>query len=495
MNDYYGSDDTAVAPASDGGFIAQLPSILWQRRWFLVIPVILAGIAAAAAVVLLPRQYESSATLLVQSPSLPTEVIGTASDSDVIDRRIESLRQQIVTRPKLLALIESNQLYASDRAHKPLSAILDTMRENITVTSIDADLNATKPEDRTIAFKLAYRYSDPGKTQAITQSLMEQIVELNSTSDVANANQTVQFLTEQANNLKRDIAALEQQVSQLNVRYGSILSRATGPVINSNGASYDLQIAELVRANQSLAMQKENVGTSDQRDPIVANAEAALAAARAVYAEGHPDVVLAKQRLEEAKRLAAQNVKKLPVSNIDQQIAFNNQQIAGLRAAKLQEQGQVSANLGSQSRAPAVQQETTQLQQKLDGLYKQYDMVSQRLMTAQASSRAANEQLGQRLVVVDPPVVPDKPVSPNRLLILGGGLAAGLGLGLLLGLAVEMFLRPIRTPGRIAAITGSQTLALVPMIEDHAGDRRSLGRRIFGGLFRNPFRRSKKDVA
>jgi uncharacterized protein involved in exopolysaccharide biosynthesis len=431
--------------------------------------------------------------LLVQSPSLPTDLIGTASDSDLIDRRIESLRQQVVTRPKLFTLIESNELYLSDRAHKPLSAVIDTMRENIALTSIDADLNASRPEDRTIAFKLSYRYSDPVKAQAVAQSLMEQIVELNSTAAVANANQAVQFLTEQGNNLKRDIAAMEDQIAKLNVQYGGVLARSGTPM-GGNSVGYDMQIADLMRTNQSLALQKSDIKTSDERDPMVANAEAALAGARAQYSEEHPDVRLAKARLEEAKRLAAQNVKKLPVGdNIDAQIKFNNEQIAKLRAAKAQEQGQVSASISSQSRAPAVQQITTQLQQKLDGLYKQYDAVSQRLMTAQAGARAANEQLGERLVVVDPPVVPDKPASPNRMMILGGGLGGGLGLGLVLALLVEMFLRPIRTPGRVTQITGSPTLALVPVIEANATDRPSLWRRIGERVLRNPFRRRPKD--
>jgi uncharacterized protein involved in exopolysaccharide biosynthesis len=493
VNDYYSGDDTSVVAASDGGFIAQLPSIIWQRKWLIIVPVVVAAIAAIAAVFLLPRQYESTATLLVQSPSLPTDLIGTASDSDLIDRRIESLRQQVVTRPKLFTLIESNELYLSDRAHKPLSAVIDTMRENIALTSIDADLNVSRPEDRTIAFKLSYRYSDPVKAQAVAQSLMEQIVELNSTAAVANANQAVQFLTEQGNNLKRDIAAMEDQIAKLNVQYGGVLARSGTPM-GGNSVGYDMQIADLMRTNQSLALQKSDIKTSDERDPMVANAEAALAGARAQYSEEHPDVRLAKARLEEAKRLAAQNVKKLPVGdNIDAQIKFNNDQIGKLRAAKAQEQGQVSASISSQSRAPAVQQITTQLQQKLDGLYKQYDAVSQRLMTAQAGARAANEQLGERLVVVDPPVVPDKPASPNRTMILGGGLAGGLALGLLLALLAEMFLRPIRTPGRVAQITGSPTLALVPVIEANATDRPSLWRRIGERVLRNPFRRRPKD--
>ena len=495
MNDYYG-DGGPVAPAADAGFLAQLPSIIWQRKWLLIVPAVLGLIAAVAAVLILPRQYESVATLLVQSPTLPGDVIGATNDGDVINRRIERLRQQVISRPKLLSLIETNDLYLGERARKPLSAVIEEMRDDISLTSIDADAGATRPEDKTIAFKLGFKYADPRKSQAITQALMEQIVDLNSTADVAQANQTVQFLTEQAGNLKTEIDALERQVSGINARFGGILSRSGAQ--NGPGGNYDFQISDLMRSNQMLNMQRDNLSTAGERDPMVANAEAALASARAVYAESHPDVKIAKQRLEEAKQLAAQNVKKIPVSNIDQQLAFNNSQIASLRAAKAREQAALSANAASQSRAPLIQQESAQLQQKLEGLYKQYDAKSQQLMTAQAGARAANEQLGERLVVVDPPVVPDKPASPNRPLILAAGLAGGIGLGLLLGLGAEMLLRPIRTPGRITQLTGRPTLALVPLIVPRPMGRPSEPsrlRRLGQRLTRNPFRRRAKEEA
>ena len=279
-------------------------------------------------------------------------------------------------------------------------------------------------------------------------------------------------------------------MSVLNARYGSILSRGGMPVLSNNSASYDIQIAELMRSNQTLAMQRDNARTSDNRDPAVSGAEAQLAALRATYADSHPDVKLARRRLEEAKQLASQNVQKLPLENIDEQIAFNNSQIAALRAAKGQEQSQMAATVGAQSRAPLVQQQAEQLQQRLEGLYKQFEAVSQRLMTAQAGSRAADEQMGERLVVIDPPVVPDEPASPNRLLISTIGLGGGLGLGLMLALLVEMFLQPIRTPARIAAITGQRTLAVVPVIEPRKEHGASMFRQLAKRLFRNPFRRS-----
>jgi hypothetical protein len=152
------------------------------------------------------------------------------------------------------------------------------------------------------------------------------------------------------------------------------------------------------------------------------------------------------------------------VDTIDSQIAFNERQIAQLRAAKSSEAAQIASVLAERSRAPAVQQQAAQLQQQLSGLYEQYKGIAERLMAAQAGARADAEQLGERLLVVDPPVVPDRPSSPNRPLIVAIGVAAGLMLGLGLAMAVELFLRPVRDPKAITAITGARPLAMVPLI-------------------------------
>lgn len=480
-------EDEGAGPTAGGGggdFVAQLPAILWHRRWLVIAPVIVATIGAVIALLILSPRYESAAVLLVQSPSLPAEVIGANSD-DLIDRRIERIRQQVINRPELVRLIEEKQLYASERGRKSLSSLVQRMRDAIEFKALDADLGSSKPEERTIAFRLAFTDADPRKAQAVAQSLMEKIIELNSIGNIAASTQTVAFLQEQATSLQRQVAGVEGTLASLSSRYGGVLSRSGVPMINSNAGSYDLQIAELLRSNQTLTIQRETSQTSDRRDPIVAQAEAQLAAARAVYADSHPDVRLAQRRLEEAKALAARNVTKLPLQSIDEQIAFNNSQIAQLRAAKATDQAQVAAIAGAQSRAPAVQQQVVQLQQTLDGYNKQYQAVSERLMTAQAGARATDEQMGERLITVDPPVVPDEPAFPKRLLIMALAIGGGLAFGLVLALGIEMFLQPIRSPAKLAALTGRRTLALVPVIKsgteltrERAGAMRRFGARL-----------------
>jgi len=473
-----------------GAMIAQLPSILWQRRWFAIVPAALGLIVATVTAFLLPTKYQSSAVMIVQSPSLPEDVIGSGTNQ-IIDRRIEAIRQQIVNRPALLAMIEANQLYPKERASKPLSTVIEEMRESITLVPEKIDLGGSRQQDTTISVRLAYVYEEPAKAQAVAQALMEQVVEVNSTSNTEQAVQTVSFLTEQQSQVQAQITEMEGQISALNARYGGVLAAGGGIITGGNASAFDMQIASLERENAMLRSQRENLATADTRDPAVIGAEAQLAAARAIYSDSHPDVQLARRRLAEAQQFARNNVARLPTENLDTQIQVNERQIAQLRAAKAGDAAQTAAVLAERSQAPGVQQQAAQLQQRLSGLYEQYEGISQRLLSARAGARADQEQMGERLLVVDPPVVPDKPTSPDRPLIIAIGLGAGLGLGLILALAVEMFLHPVRDPKTIKAITGARPLAMVPVISSLRPGKRGKGG---GGGWRRflPFRRKAR---
>jgi uncharacterized protein involved in exopolysaccharide biosynthesis len=176
-------------------------------------------------------------------------------------------------------------------------------------------------------------------------------------------------------------------------------------------------------------------------------------------------VVIAKQALAEARKLAKTTSEKLPLDTIDEQIRFNNEQIAALRAAKAGETAQINSQLAAQARGPLVQQQISELQQRLSALNAQYDEVQNRLMAARAGVRAEDEQMAERLSVVEPPVIPDQPSWPNRWLIAAIGIGGGLGLGFVLALAVELLLRPIRDPAALKSIFGTAPLGIIPIIE------------------------------
>ena len=468
--DNYAFDTPDSDQGPDSNFIQMLPVILWQRRWWIIIPALVGILASIAAVVLIPPVYRSNAVMLVQSPQLPTEVIG-ADDVDIVDRRIARIREQVTARPELIALIERHGLYESERRSDPLSEVIENMREAITLTPSQSSAPDNSANQKTIAFELAFDYREPVAAQAVVQDLMNRILQLDASGNVEQAANTVQFLTDQAKGLETQIADIQSKIALINARNGGVLS-AGSMVIGGASGSYDVQIAALQRDNQSLVQQRNIAQTSDIRDPVVAAAEQRLAAARAMFSETHPDVIAANQNLVQARELAKSNTRKLPVDTIDQQIAFNNSQIAALRAAKSGEQAQVNSQLSSQARAPLVQQQIADLQLRLTSVNQQYEEVQTRLLAARAGVRAEDEQMSERLSVVEPPVIPDSPSWPNRLIVALGGIGAGLALGVMLAFAIEFLLRPIRGPAALYNIMGAAPLGVIPVVTHKAIKKR-----------------------
>ena len=459
-------DDEYEDSGSQGGnLLMHLPTILRERYLLVVIPALLLSIAGVTAAFLLPTVYRSTATLLVESPQLPEDVLGDQG-VDIVDQRIAKFRQQVLSRPRLIELIQKHRLYADERTTRSLSEIIEDMRKATRIEPVSAEFQRAAGRSNTIAFSLSFDYETASLAQAVAQDMTEQVLLLDATKSSEQAESTVQFLSDQVVSLQSQIADAERLIQQIKGQNGLALSNPGMMAMGGSNGGFDVQIIALQRDNALLQAQRAARQTAAERDPIVAAAEADLAAAQARYSEGHPDIAIAKRRLREAERLAASNQAKLPADTVDQQIAANNAQIEALRTMKAQELGRLSTAQSAMAQAPLIEQQIAQEQQKLDLLNEQYESVSNRLMQAQGSARAESEQKGERLSVIDPPVVADEPISPNRPLLIAGGLAAGLGAGLLLALATELFFRPIRDMADIQAVTGAKPLVAIPTISE-----------------------------
>lgn len=459
-------EDDSVGAEGQGGinFIASLPAILWDRRWLVIVPILLGVVAAIAAIALLPRTYRSSATLVVESPQLPNEITGILPDNQ-IDRRIARIREQLISRPDLVALINSQGLYTSERQRLPLSEVIEKMRDAIELTPTVSQMPAGASANNAISFELSFDYRQPDKAQAVAQALMERLLNLETTQNQAQANNSVQFLSDQASTLQSQIKELEGQIIGISAKNGRALATGSMPTMMGGGADYEVQIASLTREIANLTAQRRAALAAGSADPRVAAAQAALQQAQAIYADNHPDVIFARQRLAQAKAQASASGQTSAVAEIDKQIAMINGQISSLQASRNAQNAQLSASMAAQAQGPLAQQQLSLVQQKLTELNTQYQEVSRRLLAAKAGARANDERLGERLTVVDPPVVPDAPHSPNRILLGALGVIAGLAGGFLLALVVEGLMRPIRSADDLLSIDGRAPIATVPVVE------------------------------
>lgn len=459
------------------GLLAYLPQILVQRRWLVLIPFIVCAGTGIGLAYGLPAHYQSSATVIVESKELP-EAIAATTVNDLIDQRIARIKQQILSRPGLIELIQQNDLYRSQRRSNSLSSIIDMMRGATAITPVTAGIDKLaerRGTSNTIAFSVAFTYSDPAKAQAVTQQFTERLLKLDSTQISAQADATVGFLRDQAGQIQSQISEIEGKIAEIKSRNGLALSRIGGFIPSTS--NYDVQISQLQRENSELQARLNSGSTN--ADERVSQAEAGLAAAQALYSDNHPDVIAARQRLTEARAAAKANTGPRNNPAVSAQIAANNRTIASLSSAKAADMSRASAAVSAQSAAPVIEESIRQLEAKAEGLRSNYDRISGNLLAAEAAQKMAAEQRGERLVLVDPPTLPDEPNSPNRGLLIIGGFAIGITVGLALALLVELLRRPIRGAAALQSLLGVGPLVVIPTLKSK---QRGKTRRRKGGF-------------
>ncbi len=454
--------EPAIERGTSGGggawLINHMPTILWHRRYYVIVSFGILFLVGLITAYTLPTLYRSSATMLVESQDLSTDVV-EAPGTGRIEERIAKIREQVLSRGDLISLIEQNDLYSSERRSKPMSYVVDKMRTSTTVGALAGDIGqGGSTKSSVIAVRMDFDYPDPAKAQAVMQAYVTQFLRMDSEEVEDQANLTVRFLQDQATKLRTQISEIEGQITALKASNGAALAGASGPTYVDTG-SYTAQITSLESQNRQLLAQ--SIGGA--ANPQVAAAEAALAAAQAMYSDSHPDVALARERLAAVKRAAPTGSSGIsPV--VQEQIRANNAAIAQLNAARDAAVSRASAAMAGQARAPAILERAMQLENQANGLREQYRDVSNNLLKAQSSARLANEQRAERLSLVEPPNLPDTPHWPNRPLMIAAGAAAGLGLGLLLALLVELLNRPMRSPAQVQGM-GYPVLGVVPILQ------------------------------
>ena len=304
------------------------------------------------------------------------------------------------------------------------------MRHSTSVSALSSDIGQQSgSQNNTIAIAMSFDYPEPDKAQAVLQSFVSKFLTMDS-QDVENqATLTVRFLQDQANKLQTQISEIENQLTALKARNGSALASSGMPSMLDTG-SFSSQIAALQSENRQLLAQSRRGGNGND---ALGSAQAALAAAQAQYSDTHPDVIAAKERVKQLRSMGA----GAPDTTIQDQIAGNNAAIRQLMEQRDATVARANAAVAGSSRAPAIMEQAMQLENRATTLRNQYQQISENLLKAQNSARMATEQRAERLSLVEPANLPDRPFSPNRPLLIAAGAAAGLALGLLLALGVE----------------------------------------------------------
>ena len=244
---------------------------------------------------------------------------------------------------------------------------------------------------------------------------------------------------------------------------------------------------DIINAEREVAGLEKQVQAEDGTSDIARQLEQAqgeLARALEKYAPDHPDVVRLKRVVGELQKALA-DAPTIKSSAKEREHADNPAyiQVKGQldsltveRESAVKKRDELSAKLDEYERrlaqAPAVERQYRELARDLESAQQKYLEVRSKQSEVQVSQNLETEHKGERFTMIEPPLPPEKPVSPNRLLILAIGLALSIAAGAGAAALLEGLDLSVRGVHDVRTLLMVPPLAAIPVIVTRADSRR-----------------------
>jgi polysaccharide biosynthesis transport protein len=256
---------------------------------------------------------------------------------------------------------------------------------------------------------------------------------------------------------------------------------------------FEREVAGLEK-DVSNANAKPSRGTTETNDlrRRLESAQSALAEARGRYSPEHPDRVRLEREVTELEaQLAAVPAPAINTDSpnsaptqadnpayvqIQAQVAATKNDLAALTVEMEKLHARAAEYQRNVSLSPQVEREYRELNRDYDNARVKYQEIRSKQSEAKTAQNLEADRKGERFTLIDPPLPPEEPVSPNRPMIFIGGFVASIALTFGVLWFLETTDATIRGRKDLLELTGIPPLALVPHIgtdaEVRAGRRR-----------------------
>lgn len=187
-----------------------------RRRFSLAMPLLAGAVLSGIVAVIWPPSYKSVATILIEEPDVPRDLISSTVTS-YADERIQVISQRVMTTPNLIDLIDKFSLYEKEREYEPISIIVDDMREDVSLQLVSADARnprSGRAETATIAFSLSFEHRNAGTAQKVLNELVTLYLAENKRSRREKAAETTEFLTGEADRYRQTLDEIEANIAE-----------------------------------------------------------------------------------------------------------------------------------------------------------------------------------------------------------------------------------------------------------------------------------------
>lgn len=424
--------------------------MLVKRRYLFIVSALLIMSVVVWGSFLLPKQFEAKSTVFIERSVIKDMVKGITISPSVEDK-IRVLRYAMLSRESIVNVLKKLDLDTAARNDRELEEMVNRFQKGTDINIRGNDL-----------FIVTFQDKDPQRAMEYVNALVRGYVESNVSSKREEAYGANRFITEQVKLYKDKVDKAEEAIiayRQSKGVYMSVDDRALINEIKTYQGEIDamrIRRNELVATRNSIKQQlrgeepftvavlntKRSGGSSDAQISMRENRIKQLLSS---YTENYPEIIKLKAEIEALKaapKAAGTPDYSVPESEMStlnpihqdlKQRLFQSEAELGAIDAKLRQMGAVIARKEGELRnIPAEKMKLAELEKERDSHRVIYEQLLARQGQSEVSKQMEVEDKATTFRIVDPAVVPTKPVSPNRvrLILLGilAGIAGGAGI-------------------------------------------------------------------
>lgn len=451
------------------------------------------GIFAFAVVIsfIIPPIYQSTGTIMIEAPQITADLV-PATVTSYADERIEVIKQRVMTRENLMGIIDKYQLYKDTKNLYSPSELIGEMRDRIAVELVNVNLQGRmNPAGGTIAFKVSFESREPELAHRVANELVTLFLDENVKARTERATQTTEFLSQEAEKIKKDLEVLETKIAKYKQQYGLATPENLALVMSTiqrveselrtvehdyKVAQEEVRLLELELANVRAGGIVAPGATAPTLSPAqeLERTRAEYAKLMSTYTESHPDVVAAKRKIDQLERQLASGGGKaarpaavsgdITTARLEARISSAR----GRAASLAQQQSVLRAKLNNleqqMAKAPEVERGLSSMVRDQESAQKKYEEIRAKQMTAQVAENLEGGRKAERFTLLEPPLLPEKPIKPNRKKLIAMGFVLALIAAGGLIMALESFHGGIRGVEALESVIGYRPMAVIPYI-------------------------------
>lgn len=486
--------------------------IAWRRRHVVLVPLVVLSVGSAVWSMRMPNRYRSQATVLVIPGQVPTTLV-RPTITQSLQERLNLMKQQILSRVRLEAMIQELNLYPQERKRLLIEQVVEQMQRDIDVTVPKVGRKQVPGY-----FTVSYDSESPESALLVAERVASLFVRENLVGRGVQADATSQFLQSQVDDALRKLQDHDTKLEafrranagrmpdevKTNLQMMDSVRQELQAQTDGMNRDRDRQIAlERTIADEAalgpISSSKGHAGTPENQTAAqqLAAEKAALATLSLRLKDDHPDVRSARSRIAELEKKAAAEALQQPVSDgvsatpvLTRSDADRTLRLSKLRTeydglgraieirrAKIdQAQNQLADYQRRIQQAPRLESQMSELMRDYDSLKTTYDGLLRKAQDAKVAANLEQRQVGEQFRVGDPARRPERPHSPNRLRMNLIGALAGLCLGLAMAALLEYRDTSLRTEHDVLVALSLPVVALIPVLqtsgEVEAGRRR-----------------------